>query len=178
MKITAFAGSNSSRSINKKLVEYTLKAFPEFEIKLLDLNDFEMPIYSMDREKNTGIPEKAYEFRTQLAQSDAIICSLAEHNRAYTVAFKNIFDWCSRIDMNIFANKPMLLMSTSPGGFGGGNVMNLAEAFFPKCGANIIETFSLPSFHQNFPEADIVNEELKKEHAAKVVVFKAELRNA
>lgn len=178
MKITAFAGSNSSKSINKKLVEYTLKAFPEFEIKLLDLNDFEMTIYSMDREKNGGIPEKAYEFRTHLAQSDAIICSLAEHNRAYTVAFKNIFDWCSRIDMNIFANKPMLLMSTSPGGFGGGNVMNLAKAFFPKCGANIIETFSLPSFHQNFPEADIVNEELKKEHQAKVAAFKAGLGNA
>lgn len=176
MKIVAFAGSNSSRSINKRLVEYTLKSFPEFEINLLDLNDFEMPIYSMDREKNIGIPEKAYEFRAQLAQSDTIICSLAEHNRAYTVAFKNIFDWCSRIDMNIFANKPMLLMSTSPGGFGGGNVMNLAKTFFPKCGANIIETFSLPSFHQNFLKADIVNEELKKEHTTKIAAFQAALR--
>lgn len=176
MKITAFAGSNSSKSINKRLVEYTLKFFPEFEINLLDLNDFEMPIYSMDREKNIGIPEKAHEFRAQLAHSDAIICSLAEHNRAYTVAFKNIFDWCSRIDLNIFANKPMLLMSTSPGGFGGGNVMNLAKAFFPKCGANIIETFSLPSFHQNFLEADIVNEELKKAHATKIAAFQAALR--
>jgi NAD(P)H-dependent FMN reductase len=176
MKITAFAGSNSSNSINKKLVEYTLKSFPEFEIKLLDLNDFEIPIYSMDREKNTGIPEKAYEFRAQLAQADVIICSLAEHNRAYTVAFKNIFDWSSRIDMDIFASKPMLLMSTSPGGFGGGNVMNLAKAFFPKCGANIIETFSLPSFHQNFQKADIANEELKKEHASKVAAFKAALQ--
>lgn len=176
MKITAFAGSNSSKSINKRLVEYTLKSFPEFEINLLDINDLEIPIYSMDREKNTGIPEKAYEFRAQLAQSDAIICSLAEHNRAYTVAFRYIFDWCSRIDLNTFANKPMLLMSTSPGGFEGGNVMNLAKAFFPKSGANIIETFSLPSFYQNFPEADIVNEELQMEHATKIAAFQAALQ--
>lgn len=172
MKIIAFAGSNSSKSINKKLVEYTLKYFEGVEIELLDLNDYEMPLYSIDREESNGIPEKTREFRNKLSNADGIICSLAEHNRSYTVAFKNIFDWCSRVDMDIFANKPMLLMSTSPGGFGGGNVMNLAKSFFPKCGANIIETFSLPSFNQNFINAEIINEELRLEHLTKTKNFK------
>lgn len=175
MKIIAFAGSNSSKSINKRLVAFTLKSFPEFETELLDLNDFEMPIFSLDREKENGIPDKAHQFREKMATADAIVCSLAENNRTYTTAFKNVFDWTSRVDMNIFANKPMLLMSTSPGGFGGGNVMQAAKGFFPRCGANIIETFSLPSFNQNFIEEAIANEELRLEHAAKVEVFRRAL---
>jgi chromate reductase len=172
MKIIAFAGSNSINSKNKQLVNYTLKAFPEFEIELIDINDYEMPLYSIDKEKSNGVPEKAFAFRAKLSEADGIICSLAEHNRSYTVAFKNIFDWCSRVDMNIFANKPMLLMSTSPGGFGGGNVMAAAKSFFPKCGANIIESFSLPSFNQNFSGGEIVNKEHASAHSSRVHSFK------
>jgi NAD(P)H-dependent FMN reductase len=167
-KITAFAGSTSSKSINRKLVAFTLTYFQGYEVEFLDLNEFEMPIFSVDRQTENGIPEKANTFRRYMAQCDAIICSLAEHNRSYTTAFKNIFDWSSRVDLNIFANKPMLLMSTSPGGFGGGNVMNAAKSFFPKCGANIIETFSLPSFHQNFINETIADEVLKVMHLEKV----------
>jgi NAD(P)H-dependent FMN reductase len=100
---------------------------------------------------------------------------MAEHNRSYTVAFKNILDWCSRVDMNIFADKPMLLMSTSTGGFGGGNVMAMAKSFFPRAGANVIETFSLPKFEQNFIEGTIVNEELKKELLDKIELFKQKI---
>lgn len=172
-KIVAFAGSNSSRSINRELVKYVLKHFEEYDLELLDLNDFEMPIYSMDREEAQGVPEPAHQFRDRFKTADAIICSMAEHNRAYTTAFKNIFDWSSRVDMNIFAAKPMLLMSTSPGGFGGGNVMNLAKSFFPKCGADVKDTFSLPSFYSNFKEGQIINPELKEDLLVRINGFKA-----
>lgn len=114
-KIIAFAGSNSSTSINRQLVQHTLGYFSEFDLTFLDLNDFEMPIFSVDRERE-DFPPQAQQFIQAITQADAIICSLAEHNRSYTVAFKNIMDWCSRLDMNFFHNKPMMLMSTSPGG--------------------------------------------------------------
>lgn len=174
-KIIAFAGSNSSSSINRKLVAYTLEYFGEYATDFLDLNDFEMPIYSIDREKRDGVPDEARRFRKLMQEADGIVCSLAEHNRSYTVAFKNIFDWCSRVDMDIFANKPMLLMSTSPGGYGGGNVMNAAISFFPKCGVTNLETFSLPSFKQNFADGAITDEKLKKEHQETVNAFKRHL---
>lgn len=45
MKILAFAGSNSSKSINKKLVIHTLSFFENADVTLLDLNDFEMPLF-------------------------------------------------------------------------------------------------------------------------------------
>jgi NAD(P)H-dependent FMN reductase len=60
---------------------------------VLDLNDYEMPIYSIDRETEDGIPEEAQRFYDELGAVDAILISFAEHNGAYTAAYKNIFDW-------------------------------------------------------------------------------------
>lgn len=171
-KIIAFAGSNSTQSINKKLIANTLKSFAEFDVVFLDLNDFEMPIYSFDREQKNGIPEKAHLFRKYLMDCDAIICSFAEHNGNFSVAFKNIFDWCSRIDTNVFANKPMLIMSTSPGKLGGKNVMEIAKTTFPYYGANIVATFSLPLYNQNFIDDEIVDTSLKAEHSEKIESLK------
>lgn len=175
MKITAFAGSNSSHSINRQLVRFALTYFQNAEINLLDLNDFEMPIFSVDREEK-GYPDQAYNFIKSMDQADFIICSLAENNRTYSVAFKNVLDWCSRIDLNIFKHKPMLLMSTSPGGYGGGNVMNAAKGFFPSCGANIVTTFSLPRFNETFDEQKgIIDVELLKNFEIEISHFKKEI---
>lgn len=149
MKVLAFAGSNSRQSINKALLEYTLSLIENVEVELVDLNDYEMPIYSVERNQE-GIPTEAKEFKKKLDEADAIICSLAEHNGAFSTAFKNIYDWVSRIDMNVFGQKPMLLMSTSPGQRGGASVLNLAAETFPWFGANIVAKYSLPNFCETF----------------------------
>ena len=57
-KVVGFAGSTSSKSINKQLVNFALNQLNDCETKLLDLNDFESELYSMDREF-AGFPEKA-----------------------------------------------------------------------------------------------------------------------
>jgi len=173
MKIVAFAGSTSSTSRNRELVKYVLKSFPDAEINLLDLNDFEMPIFSVDREKK-GYPEEAHQFLKAIEKSDVIICSLAEHNRSYSAAFKNIFDWASRINEKVWQKKPMFLLTTSPGGYGGGNVMETAKKFFPQFDADIRETFSLPKFNENFDlkEGKISNPEIEQEIKFKIENFK------
>lgn len=159
MKIIAFGASTSSRSINQQFAHYAALQMGD-DVQMLDLNDFEMPIYSMDREKENGIPEEALEFLDVIGEADLLVISMAEHNGAYSAAFKNIFDWASRSEAKVFQNKPLLLLSTSPGGFGGGNVMQLALTRFPKHAANIIAHFSLPSFGENFDNG-ITNSELK-----------------
>ena len=174
MKILAFAGSNSSTSINRELVKFVLKNFKEDEVNLIDLNDFSMPVYSVDLEKK-GFPDEAHHFLKQIEECDVIICSLAEHNRSYSSAFKNIFDWASRINVKVFQNKPMLLMSTSPGGYGGGNVMNTAKNFFPQFAAEVRETFSLPKFYENFDlESGVINPEMLKDLNEKIENFKSQ----
>lgn len=175
MKILAFAGSTSSTSINRELVKFVLKSFPDDEINLIDLNNFDMPVFSVDREKN-GFPDEAHSFLKQIEDCDVIICSLAEHNRSYSAAFKNIFDWASRINVKVFQNKPMLLMSTSPGGYGGGNVMNSAKTFFPQFAADVKETFSLSKFYDNFDlEKGVTNPEILNELNEKIDNFKKQI---
>ncbi|WP_343681347.1 NAD(P)H-dependent oxidoreductase [Chryseobacterium arthrosphaerae] len=175
MKILAFAGSTSSTSINRELVKFVLKDFQEDEINLIDLNDFTMPVFSVDLEKK-GFPDEAHRFLKVIEECDVIICSLAEHNRSYSAAFKNVFDWASRINVKVFQNKPMLLMSTSPGGYGGGNVMNTAKTFFPQFAADIKDTFSLPKFYENFDlESGVINPDMLTDLKNKIENFKNQL---
>ena len=150
MKIIAFAGSNSQNSINKKLAFYAAHLFENAELEILDLNDFQMPLFGVDIEKEIGQHPLAKAFLDKIAQADVLVVSLAENNGNYSVAFKNVFDWCSRIGAKIFQEKPMLLMATSPGARGGATVLEIAKNAFPRYGANIKATFSLPSFNDNF----------------------------
>lgn len=149
MNILAFGASSSKQSINQQLAHYAAHFF-DGHVNLIDLNDFEMPLFSVDRELENGIPEAAEHFLDIIEHSDLLVISMAEHNGNYTAAFKNLFDWASRSNVQVFQNKPLFLLSTSPGGYGGGNVMQIALTRFPKHGATILGHFSLPSFGNNF----------------------------
>src|SRR5690606_41554651 len=115
MKIIAFAGSNSRNSINKKLVTYASTLFTGAQVEILDLNDFELPLFGVDLEKQIGKPEMAVKFLEKIAGADLLLLSMAEHNGNVSVAFKNLFDWASRGGVKVFQQKPMLLMATSNG---------------------------------------------------------------
>ena len=115
MRIIAFAGSSSKNSINKKLAIYTASLFKKADVEILDLNDYELPLFSVDKEAELGKPELAKKFLEKLASADVLVLSLAEHNAGLTAAFKNIYDWASRQDKVVFQEKPMLLTATSPG---------------------------------------------------------------
>jgi NAD(P)H-dependent FMN reductase len=157
--ILAFAGSNSKNSINKALAVHAAELVDGVDVSVLDLNDFDLPLYGIDFENEHGIPDNARKFLEAIKSSDGIVLSLAEHNGAYATVFKNIFDWMSRIDGKLWSNKPMLLMATSPGGRGGASVLEIAKGRFPYMGGNIVGEFSLPSFFDNFKEGVIVNED-------------------
>lgn len=159
-KILAFGASNSKTSINKQLATYASSLLKNTEVEVLDLNDFDVPTYSVDLEGKSGIPDNAQQFLNKITASDGLIISLAEHNGAYTAIFKSLFDWTSRINVKLFQQKPMLLMSTSPGARGGQSVLEIAENRFPIHDANIVAKFSLPSFNDNFKEEKIIDADL------------------
>ncbi len=175
-KILAFGASNSKNSINRKLAKYVASKIENAAVNFLDLNDFEMPIYSIDREKESGIPELAQSFKVHIKNADRIIISFAEHNGAYTAAFKNIMDWVSRLEGSIWEDKPMFLMATSPGGRGGKSVLDLASNSFKHMNKNTITSFSLPSFNQNFSEENgITDDDLLETFNQQLNTFKDSL---
>jgi chromate reductase len=165
MKIIAFGASPSKNSINKKLATYAATLFENAEVEVLDLNDFQMPIFTVDIEPAIGQHELAKAFLAKIATADILVVSMAENNGNYSAAFKNIFDWCSRITGKVFQEKPMLLMATSPGARGGASVLEIAKKAFPFYGGNVKSTFSLPSFDANFDveKGEISSVELRKE---------------
>jgi chromate reductase, NAD(P)H dehydrogenase (quinone) len=163
-KIIAFGASNSKTSINKQLATYTANLLNNTSIEIIDLNDYEMPIYSTEKEVEIGIPKLAQDFYNKIGKCDLIIISIAEHNGTYTTAFKNIFDWTSRINQKNFQEKDVLLLSTSPGPRGASTALEIAKNRFPYHAANIVGSFSLPSFQENFnAETGISNIALKEE---------------
>jgi len=151
-KILALGASNSRNSINQKLAKFTASEIKHSNVELLDLNEFEMPLFSIDREMESGIPDQAKKFKKLIQSSDGIIISFAEHNGSYSAAFKNLFDWTSRISRSMWEGKPMFLLATSPGGRGGRSVLEMAVKDFPHRGGKVVSKFSLPSFRQNFSE--------------------------
>jgi len=180
-KIIAFGASNSKQSINKQLAEYTAEQLTDVKTTVLDLNNFELPVYSIDLEKESGIPTNALRFLQFIKESDAIIISLAEYNGLHTSAFKNLWDWLSRIPMekpmNIWESKPMLLLSTSPSKRPTSNVLKVSKELFPHFGANIIGDFHLPSFSHFFIDGHILEPEQKEVFNTELEKFQTYLNN-
>ena len=170
-KVITIAGSNSHKSINKALIAYASNLIEDVEIITIDLNDYILPKYGVDFEAEKGIPTAVKRLAEIINTADAFILSLAEHNGSYTAVFKNVLDWLSRLDIKIWRGRPMFLMATSPGGRGGATVLQSASAYFPFLGAKITETYSLPSFYDNFKEGEITEENFRKELEDKIVGF-------
>lgn len=150
MKLLAFAASNSSKSINKQLVTYAASLVDGAEVEVLDLNDYELPLFSEDREAELGHPELAKHFLARIAASDALMISFAEHNGSYSAAWKNLFDWASRMGKKVFQDRPMVLLSTSPGARGGASVLAAATGSAPFFGGDVKASLAIPNFHENF----------------------------
>ena len=155
MKILAFAATNSRKSINKAIIQTTASllkesAFAKADVEIIDLNDYEMPIYSIDRDNENGVPPEAREFYSKIGEADAVIISFAEHNGFYTAAYKNLFDWTSRISKQVYQNKPVILFAAAPGPGGARNVLKTAENSAQFYGMDIKATLSIPRFHERY----------------------------
>lgn len=169
--ILAFAGSTSKASINKTFASYVAQQVKGVNTTVVDLNDYSLPLYSYDLENEKGIPKVAHAFSELISNADGIVMSLAEHNGFTTAAFKNLIDWLSRIDKNVWKNKATLLLSTSPGAHGGTNVMRLMKEMMPHLGGHVVADFSLASFYDNFSEEGLKDVSLNSALRQSIAIF-------
>ncbi|GGD40049.1 NADPH-dependent FMN reductase [Muriicola marianensis] len=164
-KILAFAGSNSSTSINFKLVKHTISLIEGHKIQLMDMAEFDLPMFSVDHEKEYGYTNSLAEFRDDIHQAEGLLLSVNEHNGNPSSFFKNLLDWLSRLELNFLDNTKIFLMSTSPGKRGASSSLSVTEKLLPRFGGEIVSTFSLPSFRHNFEIGKgITDQELAGEH--------------
>ncbi|MFX0557970.1 NADPH-dependent FMN reductase [Maribacter sp. CXY002] len=174
--ILGFAGSNSSTSINYKLVRYTATLIKDPQVRLMDMAHCPFPMYSEDYEKENGFSNSLIEFKNDLQISKGIIISVNEHNGNPSAYFKNLIDWLSRLDRNFIKDKKVLLMATSGGKRGAIGSLEVAEKMLSRFGADITGTFSLPNFFDNFDiDKGILDDELAVEHANALKEFLAKI---
>jgi NAD(P)H-dependent FMN reductase len=172
MKVLAFSGSNSSQSINQKLIRYTAKNIPN--VRVVDLRDYSIPMYSFDEEKNNGIPLGIKKLLSDILDAEGIIISTPEHNSLMPAFFKNILDWLSRTGVKYLAEKKIIIMSTSDGGRGAVGAAESVEKMLSRADGSVTHQFNLPHFTKNF-DADkemLINHEYEEELLQKLEIFK------
>lgn len=174
MKTIAFAGSNSKTSINKQLVTYAVQLYGEAVI--LDFNDYNIPTYDIDIEKNEGFSDDVKEFYETIKNASIVLISFSEHNACFTAVFKSYMDWCSRIEFQFFKDKKIFALSTSPGGYGGRNALEAGIKLVTKFGGEVLDEFALPKFNENFANGKIINEALDQELKSKIQSFKNKIQ--
>jgi len=127
-RILSFAGSAREGSYNKKLVKIAAAGARSAgaQVTILDLKDLPMPLFGEDFEASLQPNEEpnAKKFKDLLRSHDGFLISSPENNWAISALLKNAIDWASRRrpdekPLECFADKVVVLMSASPGPYGG-----------------------------------------------------------
>ena len=119
MRILAISGSLRSDSNSTALLRALREEAPEgVEVELWN-GLKEIPPYDGDDDVVPGPPE-VEEFRARVREADAVFFATPEYNSSIPGALKNALDWASRpLATNAFRNKPVAVISSSAGAFGG-----------------------------------------------------------
>jgi NAD(P)H-dependent FMN reductase len=96
-----------------------LKQFNEFEVELLDLNDYPLPFFNESNSpeglKGRYSNEVAKRWSAKVAEMDAFIVITPEYNHGTSAVLKNALDWL----YNEWNRKPVAFVSYSPNAVGG-----------------------------------------------------------
>ena len=92
---------------------------------MIDLAEFDMPIYNGDIEAATGLPENAKRLKQLFVEHDGFFIASPEYNSSIPALLKNALDWISRPHTEnepglwAFQGKIAAIGSVAPGALGG-----------------------------------------------------------
>ncbi len=118
MKWVVLVGSVRKGSYNAALARALSSVAPEgVELEILPSIAL-LPIYDGDVEA-AGMPAPVTALADAIAAADALVIVTPEYNYSIPGGLKNALDWLSRVKDAPLKGKPTLIMSASPGVFGG-----------------------------------------------------------
>lgn len=119
MQVLAISGSLRSESYNTSLLRALAEEAPPGVSVELWSGLKQIPAYDADEDLTPG-PAPVEELRDAVAQADAVIFATPEYNSSLPGALKNALDWASRpFATHSFRNKPVAVLASSAGAFGG-----------------------------------------------------------
>ena len=130
MKILMFSGSIRAAALNLRLITLAHEIAVELghEVNLINLGDFDLPIYDGDQEDKDGLPDDVLRLKQMIAETDVLVISTPEYNGFFPGLLKNTLDWCSRAGGGLdgratYEGKKAIIMAASPGAGGGKRVL-------------------------------------------------------
>ncbi|SNT34531.1 NAD(P)H-dependent FMN reductase [Noviherbaspirillum humi] len=166
-RILAFSGSARGNSLNQKLVAAAAQGarLAGAEVTLVNLRDFPLPIYDGDLEADSGVPARALELRRLMLEHQGLLLASPEYNGSFAPLLKNAIDWTSRSvngedGLAPYRNKVVVLMSASPGGFGGLRGLVHVHAVLGNMGAIVLpDQLAVGKAHEAFaPDGSMPNQ--------------------
>jgi chromate reductase, NAD(P)H dehydrogenase (quinone) len=119
MRVLAISGSLRSGSHNTGLLRALREEAPGGVEVELWTGLREIPPYDADDDLVPG-PSTVEAFRSLVREADAVFFATPEYNSSVPGALKNALDWASRpLATNAFRNKPVAVIGSSAGAFGG-----------------------------------------------------------
>ncbi len=120
MRILALSGALRAGSFNRRLLANAVAYLePRAEVDRVEPGDLAMPIFDGDAEIRDGLPDAALRLRQRIAAADALVIATPEYNHSIPGGLKNAIDWVSRGKDQPFRGRPVLVLSASPGAYGG-----------------------------------------------------------
>lgn len=133
IRLLLIAGSARHGALSIRLREAARRAADAAgaATEVLDLRALALPLYDGDLEARDGVPAGAAALRDAIAAADAVLIATPEYNGFPTPLLINAFAWLSRLKdgLVVTADKPVALVSSSPGALGGLRAMNFLRQF-------------------------------------------------
>ncbi len=157
-RLLAFSGSARRESFNRKLLAHAVQGARQAgaEVTLIELRDFELPLYDGDPEASDGLPPGAVKLRELLVAHSGLLLACPEYNGGIAPLLKNSIDWMTRgpgakADPTLFPGKLAALCAASPGGLGGMRGLRWVRELLNNLGVTVLATqFTLGTAHKAF----------------------------
>ncbi|AGP84914.1 NADPH-dependent FMN reductase [Alteromonas mediterranea] len=165
-KILAFAGSTRKGSFNHAIVNVAAEGARDAgaEVTVIDLADYQMPIFNEDDEAEFGMPEKAQAFKELLMSHDGFLIASPEYNSSYPALLKNAIDWASRMGegekpLQAYRGKVAGIMAASAGGLGGMRVLVVLRMLLENLGTMVLPNQKAISKVNTLMEDGVITDE-------------------
>lgn len=161
-RLLVIPASARTGSLNVRLARHaaTTAQAAGWQTQLLDLRALALPVYDGDLEAAEGVPAGALALQQAIADCEAVLVVTPEYNGFPTPLFVNAFDWLSRIQASTgrpaglatTADKPVGLLSASPGPLGGLRSMNFVRQYLQMAFAMLVvpQQFALGKANEAF----------------------------
>jgi NAD(P)H-dependent FMN reductase len=160
-RILVLVGSLRSGSDNLRLAEAAVKLAPNgISVEIFDgLAD--VALYNEDIDQ-PGVVAAADRLRSEVQSADALLLVTPEYNGTMSAALKNAIDWISRpFGAGVITGKPVAVIGTSHGQYGGVWAHDDARKSARIAGANVLDDLklSVPAAHTRFASIHPVDDD-------------------